>query len=88
MRHPLLELRVDDGTRTVEALRGVPEVLEAGLYGRHVHVVARDLEAAETALTARLAAHGIVLRGMEPIPPSLEDVFVALVSEAGGAPID
>jgi ABC-2 type transport system ATP-binding protein len=88
MRYPLLELQVDDGTRAVEALHGVPEVLEAGLYGRHVHVVARDLEAARTALPGRLAAHGVELRSMQPIPPSLEDVFVALVSEAGGAPVD
>ena len=88
MRYPLLELRVDDGTRAVETLRGLPEVLEVGLYGRHVHVVARDLETARMALAANLAAHGVALRGMEPIPPSLEDVFVALISEAGGAPID
>ena len=88
MRYPLLELRVDDGARAVEALRDVPAVVEAGLYGRHVHVVARDLAAAQTALAARLAAHGVVLRGMQSIPPSLEDVFVALVSEAGGAPVD
>jgi len=88
MRYPLLELRVDNGTRAVEALRGLPEVLEVGLYGRHVHVVARDLATARTALAANLAAHGVALRDMEPIPPSLEDVFVALISEAGGAPID
>jgi drug efflux transport system ATP-binding protein len=88
MRVPLLELEVDDGPRAAEALRGAPEVLEAGLFGRNVHVMVRDLEAARTALPERLAAQGVTLRDMQQIPPSLEDVFVALVSEAGGAPVD
>jgi ABC-2 type transport system ATP-binding protein len=88
MRAPLLDLEVDDGPRAVGALQGSPEVLEAGLYGRNVHVLVRDLEAARATLPGRLAARGVTLRNMRRIAPSLEDVFVALVSEAGGAPVD
>jgi ABC-2 type transport system ATP-binding protein len=88
MHVPLLELQVEDGPRAVEALQGAPEVLQAGLFGRAVHVMVRDLESAAVALPARLAAQGVRLRSMEPIPPSLEDVFVALITEAGGAPVD
>jgi len=88
MRRPLLELQVDDGARAVEALRNVPEALGAGLYGRTVHVMVDDLEAARRILPERLAAAGVALRALTPIAPSLEDVFVALISDAGGAPVD
>jgi ABC-2 type transport system ATP-binding protein len=37
------------------------------------------------ALTALLAAHGLVCHGIRRISPSLEDVFVSLVRRAGGA---
>jgi ABC-2 type transport system ATP-binding protein len=88
MQWPLLELEVDDGTRAVEALRGAPDVLEAGLYGRAVHVLVRDLESARQRLPERLQAAGVQLLHLERIAPSLEDVFVARITEAGGAPVD
>jgi ABC-2 type transport system ATP-binding protein len=88
MRRPLLELQVDDSARAVEALRDVPEAMGAGLYGRTVHVMVDDLETARRVLPERLAAAGVALRVLTPIPPSLEDVFVALVTDAGGAPVD
>ena len=85
---PLLELRVGDGPRAVEALQGDPAVLQAGLFGRAVHVMVHDLATASAALPARLAAHGVQVHSLTPIEPSLEDVFVALIAEAGGAPVD
>jgi len=50
--------------------------------------VVEDLARARVALPARLTAHEIEVQRMEPIPPSLEDVFVALVHAQGGAPVD
>lgn len=86
MREPILELRVDDSPRGVEALRGVPGVIEAGLFGRAMHVVVRDVDEARRILPERLAAHGIAVHGMDEIAPSLEDVFVSRVRAEGGAP--
>jgi hypothetical protein len=48
----------------------------------------RDLAAAQADFPGRLAGRGVPLLAMEPIAPSLEDVFVALITEAGGAPVD
>ena len=85
MREPLLEIRVDSSARAVEALQDLPELLEVGMFGRVVHAVARDAEAARDAVTRRLEERGVVLRGMEAIAPSLEDVFIARVRAEGGA---
>jgi hypothetical protein len=34
---------------------------------------------------ARLAERGVAVESLRPVPPTLEDVFVALVGSAGGA---
>jgi len=85
---PLLELATGDGPRAVEALRGAPGILEAGLYGRTVHVLVHDRDAGRESITSRLAAAGITLAGVREIAPSLEDVFVARIAAAGGAILD
>jgi ABC-2 type transport system ATP-binding protein len=88
MKTPLLELTVSEGTRAVEALRNLPVVLEAGLFGRAVHVMVHDEALANTLLPARLAEAGVALQSMRRIDPSLEDVFVAIISAAGGALVE
>jgi len=85
MPSPLFELETGDGPRSVEALAGTPGVIEAGLYGRLVHVLVCDAAAARAELPALLAAKGIALVRMDAVEPSLEDVFVALVHASGGA---
>jgi ABC-2 type transport system ATP-binding protein len=85
MPEPLLELRTPNGARAVEALLDAPGVVEAGLFGRAVHVVVADAESARAALPAWLAERGIPVEGIEPIAPSLEDVFIALVRRSGNA---
>ena len=85
---PLLELATGDGPRAVKALRGAPGILEAGLYGRTVHVLVHDRDAGRESITSRLAAAGIALAGVREIAPSLEDVFVARIAAAGGAVLD
>ena len=88
MEEPILELRVDDGPRAVEAIREAPAVLEAAMFGRAVHVTVRDVDRARPAIEEALSEGGVGLRGLETVPPSLEDVFVARVRAAGGAPAD
>jgi ABC-2 type transport system ATP-binding protein len=85
MREPLLSLQTDDPAAAVEALRGAAGVIEAAMFGRAVHVVVDDAERARTAIPAALAARGRPITSLEPVTPSLEDVFVALVRREGGA---
>jgi ABC-2 type transport system ATP-binding protein len=88
MTTPLYEFAAADGAATVEALRDVPEVVAASLFGRAVHVLLRDRTHAPGAVSARLAATRLAAGAMHEIPPSLEDVFVVRVAQAGGAPVD
>lgn len=85
MAEPLMDLRVSDPPGAVEALKGGEGILEAAMFGRRVHVVVRDEARAREAIPGLLAARGVALEGMERVPPSLEDVFVALVRKEGGA---
>jgi drug efflux transport system ATP-binding protein len=91
MREPLLEVRASDSTRAVEALQGAPGIAEVGLFGRALHATLREGEDVETArarIRSLLAEKGIEVENVEPIQPSLEDVFVALVEKTGGALVD
>ncbi len=86
-REPILEVRTKDSPRAAEALQGAAGVVQAGMFGRAVHVTVEDVAAARRTLPGLLASRGIVLDDPElpEIAPSLEDVFITLVRAAGGA---
>ncbi len=88
MKSPLFEVRTPDGLRAIEALKGLPEVLDVALFGRALHVTVGDAGRAVELLRERLGAENVEVAGIRPIPPALEDVFVARVREAGGAIVD
>jgi ABC-2 type transport system ATP-binding protein len=85
MDEPLLELRTGEPARAVDALRGEEGILEAAMFGRNVHLVVNDEAWAATRVPALLSAGGVPFEGLKRIPPSLEDVFVALIRDEGGA---
>ncbi|MBL8979252.1 MAG: ABC transporter ATP-binding protein [Gemmatimonadetes bacterium] len=87
MTDPILRVDTDDAPRAVPVLAGVAGVQDVSLFGRGVRVVLTGAGRAETVLRERLAAAGLGCRAVERIEPSLEDVFVASVTRAGGAPV-
>ena len=82
---PILEVRASDGPAAVEALQGEPAVKAVGLFGRALHVTVDDAASGEEAVRRRLREANNPVESLRRIPPSLEDVFVALVQESGGA---
>jgi ABC-2 type transport system ATP-binding protein len=56
-------------------------VLDAAVFGNALHLVVEDAEAATTQVNQFLAEHGVTVRHIETILPSLEDVFVSLTTE-------
>lgn len=84
---PILEITTDDPPRAVEALRGASSVVEVALFGRRLHVMVESEAAGRAAVPAALTAHGRTCEKVRAVPPSLEDVFVALVRREGGAVI-
>ena len=85
---PILEVRVQRSPEALEALSGTDGVREAAMFGRDLHVTVDEAHAGLRRVRDRLDAAGIEVRGIEEIEPSLEDVFVARVRAAGGAPAD
>ncbi|MFC1574977.1 ABC transporter ATP-binding protein [Gemmatimonadota bacterium] len=85
MTEPLLELRTPQPAAAVEALKGATGILEAAMFGRRVHLMVEDEEEVRATLPGVLAAAGVTLEGVDKVPASLEDVFVALVRKEGGA---
>jgi ABC-2 type transport system ATP-binding protein len=83
----VLEIRTD---RIIDALAAVeerPDVRDAALHGAAIHGTVQKEMPAE-ALAEYLRSKGFAVRSVEPILPSLEDVFVEVVEarEAEGGP--
>jgi ABC-2 type transport system ATP-binding protein len=88
MKRPVLELSAADGVKAVDALQNVDGILEAGMFGRDVHVILEREDGGETLVRGRLDERKVEVAGIRRVDPSLEDVFIALVMEQGGAPVD
>jgi ABC-2 type transport system ATP-binding protein len=76
----MLSLRVDRPREARDALRRLPGVRSAALFGETLHALL-DPEADQGALTRSLGEAGLTVLDSERIEPSLEDVFIHLVSE-------
>jgi ABC-2 type transport system ATP-binding protein len=79
MEEEVLELRCSRLQDAMETLEAVPGVRHAALFGRSLHVVTRGADEVMPAIAGALAAAGFDVDAMEPIVPSLEDVFVSLI---------
>jgi hypothetical protein len=81
----VLEVRVDEPQRAREALRDLALVRRATAYGARLHVaVEPPAERAVGGDPGALREAGIEAGGIEPVPPSLEDVFLARVEATSG----
>jgi ABC-2 type transport system ATP-binding protein len=64
----------------LEALRGAPGVQDAAVFGNALHAMVAEARAAIPPVREALEARQIHVSRVEPIPPSLEDVFVSLTA--------
>jgi len=80
MRGELLLVECQPLARALEALEKAPGVLDAAVFGNHLHLVVENAAAAAPALREYLRQQGLEAMRLEPIPPSLEDVFVSLTT--------
>jgi ABC-2 type transport system ATP-binding protein len=80
----ILEVHSDDPVRAMRVLDGLPEVEKTSVFGTAVHAVVKGGSGLSVdRLRPRLSAAGVEVRRIEPVDPSLEDVFLEVVSEAG-----
>ena len=76
----LLEVACSPLGAALKALSGAPGVVEAAIFGDKLHVVLAPAGLTAGSLPAFLTGHGIQAGQVRTVPPSLEDVFVRLVS--------
>ena len=76
---PILEIRADAPVEVMRRLDGFPEVEKTSLFGTTVHAVLRDAIITPDAVATRLRASGMAVEAVEPVTPSLEDVFLDVI---------
>ncbi len=77
--HTLLQLATPAPLDTMRALEHLPGIGDVAVFGGGLHVTVEDLESGMQAIRTQLSAKGIEIQRLEKIPPSLEDVFVAMI---------
>ncbi len=75
----LLHLDSSDLLESMHALEGEPGVRDVAVFGGGLHVTVDDASAAMPRIRQAMARKGVEVRRLDAIPPSLEDVFVALI---------
>ncbi len=83
---PVYRVRTDDTPAAARALADEPEVLDAAMFGRALHVTLREGADGPHVIRRGLEDAGLTISGVQRVRPSLEDVFVSLVRAEGGAP--
>jgi len=79
MREEILEVIAERPQDAMDQIAPIAGVKEVALFGRGLHVVAEDGERVKAAIAQHLRAHNFQVERVEPIAPSLEDVFVSLI---------
>jgi ABC-2 type transport system ATP-binding protein len=79
----ILEVQSADPVQAMRVLDGFDDVEKTSVFGTAVHAVMKQRVTDVDSLKARLGAAGVAARRVEPVEPSLEDVFLEVVAEAG-----
>lgn len=79
--HHLFHLEVSDLLGAMNVLEKIPGLSEVAVFGGGLHVTAADATRAIPEMRSALETAGISLPVIEPIQPSMEDVFVAMIEE-------
>lgn len=84
---PILDVRAHQPVAAMAVLDSLPGVEKTSLFGTSVHAVLSDGAASAAEIRIALERAGIGVHAVEPVAPSLEDVFLDVVdrSEKGTA---
>jgi ABC-2 type transport system ATP-binding protein len=77
--HYLLRLEVSDILGSMKILEKVEGLHDVAVFGGGLHVTAETGEQAMPLIRSALEQAGITVTTLEPIEPSMEDVFVAMI---------
>jgi len=77
--HFLLRLEVSAVLDSMNVLEKLPGVSDVAVFGGGLHVTVEDGEKAVSQIRTALEQAGVTVTVLEPIQPSMEDVFVAMI---------
>jgi ABC-2 type transport system ATP-binding protein len=75
----LLDIVCDAPFDAATALEGLPGVRDVALHGTHVQALIDTSEQSAMEVARRLRAAGIAVQEVQPIEPSLEDIFISFI---------
>jgi ABC-2 type transport system ATP-binding protein len=79
--HRLMYLESSDLVESMNALEGVEGIHDVAVFGSGLHLTVPDYDSTPPLIRSTLGGRDIVVNKLEPIQPSMEDVFVALIEE-------
>ena len=82
--YKMLEVQTADPVTVMEALQGESWLRELTLFGIHLHAGVDDAVEGSRRIREALALRGLAAGRIEPITPSLEDVFIHLLADSEG----
>ena len=77
----LLNLESSDLLESLTLLYGGDNISDVAVFGGGLHIKVDDADRAITWIRSKLDAAGIAVSVLEPITPSMEDVFVSLIEQ-------
>jgi ABC-2 type transport system ATP-binding protein len=77
----VMEVECDPLIPASDLLKKEPWIYESAIFGNSLHVISKEDVDSEKAVTDLFQRHGILLKKMDWIRPSLEDVFVSLIEK-------
>jgi ABC-2 type transport system ATP-binding protein len=83
IKNPILEVECDRVVEALELLQKQDWVSETTIFGTYLHVSVADESKGRSLIAETLARENISLQRIERITPSLEDVFIQLIEQAG-----
>jgi ABC-2 type transport system ATP-binding protein len=79
--HYLLRLEASDVFGSMQALEKLEGISDVAVFGGGLHLTVSDVSQAIPQIRAALEKAGIAITVLEPIQPSMEDVFVAMIEQ-------
>ena len=80
---PIVEVQSSNPVEAMRALEAAPDVEKTSMFGTAVHAVLKSTAVDVGSLRRQLRRAGLEVRSMESVLPSLEDVFLDVVEQAG-----
>jgi ABC-2 type transport system ATP-binding protein len=75
----MVEVQCREPLKALRLLRSVPSLDRASLFGSRIHIFVEDASQAEVKIRRKLESEGISVDRFEPIPFSLEDLFIIFI---------